>query len=50
MYTRIIAISPYLNEIEICGPLFSKIHQKALGMVQNALNQETDYAFTLKTF
>ena len=30
MYTKIIAISLYLNEIEIGGPLFSKIYQMAL--------------------
>ena len=44
MYTRIIAISPYSNEIEIGGALFSKIHQMALGVFLNVLNQKTDTA------
>ena len=48
LYTRIIAISLQSNEIEIGGPLFSKIHQMALGMVQNAQNQETDTTLTPK--
>ena len=39
-----------VNEIEIGGPLFSKIHQMALGEVQNASNQKTESTFTLKTF
>ena len=26
----------------MCGPLFSKIHQRALCMFKNALNQKTD--------
>ena len=32
MYTRITAILLFSNEIEIGGPLFSKIHLMALGM------------------
>ena len=31
-----------LNEIQMCGPLFSKIHQRALSMSKNASNQKTD--------
>ena len=42
LYARIIAISLKSNEIEIGGPLFSKIHQMTLGMVNNASNQKTD--------
>ena len=42
MYSRTIAISPNSNEIKISGPLFSKIHQMALGIVSNASNQKTD--------
>ena len=26
----------------MCGPLFSKIYQRALSMLKNALNQKTD--------
>ena len=33
MCSRIIAILLYSNEIEIGGPLFSKIHQMGLGTV-----------------
>ena len=33
LYTRIIPISLYSNEIEIGGPILSKIHQMALGVV-----------------
>ena len=50
LYCGIKAISLQSNEIEIGGPLFSKIHQMALGMAQNALNEETDTTLTLKTF
>ena len=49
LYTRIIAISPQLNEIKIGGLLFSKIQQMALGIVKNALNQKIDSTFTPKT-
>ena len=50
MYTRIVAISLLSNEIEIGGPLFSKIHQKALGVVLIASNPKPDSTLTLKTF
>ena len=40
LYTRIIAISLLSNEIEIGGPLFSKIHQMALSMFKNASNKK----------
>ena len=33
MYSRIIPILPYLNEVEIGGALLSKIHQMALDVV-----------------
>ena len=50
LYTRIIGISLQSNEIEIGGPLFSKIHEMALGVVYNALNQKIDSTLNLKTF
>ena len=31
-----------LNEIQMCGPLFSKISQRALSMTKNAWIQKTD--------
>ena len=36
------------NEIHIRGPLFSKIHQRALSMLKNALNQKRTTSYTIK--
>ena len=47
LYTRIIAISLQSNDIEIGEPL---IHQMAMGIFYNTLNQKTDSKFTIQTF
>ena len=42
MYSEILAILLYLNEIEISSLYLQKINQMSLGMFENALNQKAN--------